>query len=570
MKRRDVMKIKWKIVLAAITVITGMTIIINALVYSEVKVLIQQETNEELKHYSSMGYQLLQSQYQGEWKVEGDKLYKGTTLINENYEMIDEFTKDTDVLATIFLNDTRISTNVKDQSGARQIQTQASAQVIEKVLKQEEMYQGTAEILGRTAQTYYIPIMDKSGTVVGMWFVGTYTDDIDTQIQDIMKIISLISLIILLVGAVLSYLLGTAIARGINLAKDNLRAMENGEFNIQFTETVLKRKDEVGEITNSLSNMQKKILEVIKGIKRESNHVDQSTSISLLSAEAIHVSLEEISSTTVEISAGMEETSAATEEMNASTYEIEEQVEQMKEKSAGGERLANEIKERAANLKRETGISQKSAIDMYERTNKQLRDSIKKTSAIEEIKILSNTILDITSQTNLLALNAAIEAARAGEAGRGFSVVADEIRILADTSKEAVSRINDIIFSVSEAVGGVVEDSNSLLSFVDNQVLKDYEMLMHTSNQYNMDADMVQTVVTEMKDTSEQLYESILEMRKVIEEIATAANEGAAGTTEISSKVSDIVSKNRELVQQNKENKESAVQLNGILEFFQV
>lgn len=569
-KRRDIMKLKWKIVLAAVAVITGMTIIINALVYSEVKILIQKETNEELKHYSSMGYQLLQSRYQGEWKVDGTNLYKGTNLINENYEMIDGFTKDTNVLATVFLKDTRISTNVVDKSGARQINTQASAQVIEKVLENGQTYNGMAEILGKSAQTYYIPLKDGTGSVIGMWFVGLYTDDIEAQIKDIMIIISLISLVILLIGVVLSYFLGTNMASGINMAKDNLKSMENGDFNIQFGKKVLKRKDEVGEIANSLYQMQQKILEIIKGIKQEANLIDQATSISLSGTEEIHQNLQEISRTTLEISAGMEETSAATEEMNASTYEIEEQVELMKEKAAGGERLAREIKGRAANLKRETNVSQKSATDIYERTNKQLRESIKKTKAIEEITVLSNTILDITSQTNLLALNAAIEAARAGEAGRGFSVVADEIRILADTSKEAVSKINDIILSVSEAVGGVVEDSNNLLGFVDNQVLKDYEMLMHTSNQYDMDADMVQEVVTEMKNTSEQLYESIQQMRKVIEEIASAAGEGAAGTTEISAKVSGIVNQNSDLVRQNKENKESAVQLNGIVEFFRV
>ena len=286
--------------------------------------------------------------------------------------------------------------------------------------------------------------------------------------------------------------------------------------------------------------------------------------------EEVHGNIEDISATTEELSAGMEETSASTEEMNASTYEIESEVSNMKDRTLHGENLASEIKQRAGKLKDETGKSQQKAIEIYDRTNVQLRESIKRTGAIEEIKELSQTILQITSQTNLLALNAAIEAARAGEAGKGFAVVADEIRVLAENSKNAVSRINDITYNVSEAVESVVQDSKALLDFVDNQVLNDYKMLVDTSRQYDHDADSVQNVVTEINVIAEQLYETIQQMRQAIDEITTAAGEGAQGTTDIATRVTDIASKTDDVLHQSMENQKSAEKLDEMVGFFQL
>ncbi|MFY9380890.1 MAG: methyl-accepting chemotaxis protein, partial [Eubacteriales bacterium] len=191
------------------------------------------------------------------------------------------------------------------------------------------------------------------------------------------------------------------------------------------------------------------------------------------------------------------------------------------------------------------------------------------TEAIEEIKELSQSILQITSQTNLLALNAAIEAARAGEAGKGFAVVADEIRVLAENSKSAVSRINEITYNVSEAVESLVQDSKALLEFVDNQVLKDYKMLVNTGSQYAQDADTVQEIVTEINIIAEHLHDTILQMRQAIDEITIATGEGAESTTGIATKVADIASKTDDVLNQILESHRSAENLDEMVGFFQ-
>ncbi|MFT3983576.1 MAG: methyl-accepting chemotaxis protein [Lachnospiraceae bacterium] len=563
------MKIKWKIVLASVSVIVLMTVSIVLFTRMEVNNLVLSESEEELQNYSHMGLELINSSYEGEWSVKDGKLYKGDTLINENYAVIDELTEGTEILATIFQADTRISTNV-EEDGKRMIGTQASAEVSDQVLKQGKTYSGTADILGRAAQTRYMPIKNNAGEVIGIWFVGIYTDVVAEKIDHTMLMIALLSVVLLIMGVIVSYLLGESLGKGVRMIQERLKLMEEGKFDFEFEENLIKRKDEVGAISRSSQAMQQKIKEIINSIQAEAVNVKEIAESSHKRMKEVHANIEDISATTEELSAGMEETSASTEEMNASTYEIEMEVSNMKEKTLHGEQLATEIKQRAAKLKGETSVSHQNAIDIYDKTNRELKESIKRTEAIEEIRELSQAILQITSQTNLLALNAAIEAARAGEAGKGFAVVADEIRVLADNSKAAVSKITEITSNVSEAVEHVVNDSRTLLEFVDNQVLNDYKMLVNTSVQYDQDADMVQGVVTEVNTIAEQLYETIQQMRQAIEGITTAAVEGAEGTSDIAVKISDIAYKSDDVLRQSLENRGSAEKLDSVVSFFQI
>ena len=563
------MKIKWKIVAASVGIVLLLTTTIVLFSRFEMRKLVFQESGEELQNYSNMGLQLLET-YEGDWKIKDGKLYKGSVEMNENFKIIDRFTKDTEVLATIFQGDTRVATNVQDETGKRMIGTQASPEVIEQVLQKGKAYSGTADILGKSAQTYYYPIKDDDGTVIGMWFVGLYTNVVTKKIDRAMLMVVLLASAMLLLGIVVSYILGNAIAKGIHLIQERLHLMEEGNFDFHFDQHLLKRKDEVGIIARSSDHMQNKIGETIRLIQLESENVKEIATVTLAQMQEVYENIEDISATTEELSAGMEETSASTQEMSASTYEIETEVANMKDRSLQGEQLAGEIKERAAHLKKETGISNQNAIQIYETTNLQLRDSIERAGAIEEIKELSQTILNITAQTNLLALNAAIEAARAGEAGKGFAVVADEIRVLAENSKMAVSRINDITYHVSEAVESVVDDSKSLLEFVDNQVLNDYRLFVETSNQYDQDADAVQRVVVEINTIAEQLFSTIQQMRQAIEEITNAAGDGAHGTTEIAGRLGDIAGKTDDVLQQAVKNQQTSEKLDEIVSFFRI
>ncbi|WMJ87881.1 methyl-accepting chemotaxis protein [Anaerocolumna sp. MB42-C2] len=562
------MKIKWKIVLATVAAILGFIIITNFLFLQIVTKLVNDETEKELTNYSKLGLSLLDTHYPGDWRLEEDKIYKGETQINDNFDAVDNITGKTGILATVFAGDTRVSTTVKNSDGKRQVGTKASDKIINTVLKNGKEYLGTAVVAGDNADTFYVPLKDKDGNVIGMWFVGVYKKDVEAKIHNSVLSITGMLIIILFIGILLSYLLGNVISKGFRHIKVNLEKLEKGDLTISFDSKAAKRKDEVGDITRSFINMQNQISKTMFSIKEESRKIEDAAIVLADNANDVYHNVEDISATTQELSAGMEETAASSQEMSATAVEIEKEISRVSDQSNHGLELTAEIKDRAEKLKEVALESQKTALEIYEKANKQLRQSINKTSAIEEIKALSKTILSITSQTNLLALNAAIESARAGEAGKGFAVVANEIRLLAENSQDAVSRIEAITMDVSGAVEELVADSRNILDFIDNKVSKDYKILVQTGEQYSDDANTVEDMVAEIKTSTVQLFESIQFIRQAIDEVTVATNEGASGSSEIAGKSSVIAAKTSEVLEQANRNKESAVRLNEQIKFF--
>ena len=561
------MSIRKKILVIPSLVIIALAICVIGITAFRVNSLVVGETKTELEHYSSMGLALIDRVYPGEWKLDGGNLYKGETLINGNYEAIDALTGDTEVLATIFAGDTRVSTNVKNDQGERQIGTQASQEVIDTVISKGNTYSGTAEVLGKSAQTYYVPIQ-AGGKTVGMWFVGKYRSEVKKKINSVIIVVAIVAAVLLIIGIKIASNLGKSISTEIMGVQDNISKMEKGDFGFMYDDTLMFRKDEVGEIARSAKNMKEQVSRVLKSVQSESKAVKGVSNLTRNSMQQVHEKIEDIHATTEQLSAGMEETTASTENMNEATNLIEEEITNMKDKTLLGEQLAREIKERADRLKSDTESSRDRAMEIYKQTNVQLKASIEKTSAIEEIRELSGAILSITAQTNLLALNAAIEAARAGEAGKGFAVVADEITTLAQNSKEAASQIEFITQNVSDAVESVVKDVKMLLKFVDGQVMEDYRAMVDTCIQYDNDANQFDNMVSDINAIAGNLYDAILNMRKTLGEITIATEEGSSGAADIADKIAAVTEQAEDVLAQAESSRNAAEKLHKQLAFF--
>lgn len=268
------------------------------------------------------------------------------------------------------------------------------------------------------------------------------------------------------------------------------------------------------------------------------------------SITSLNENLSDISATTQQLVASMEETSATTEQITSISQDMKGAITSIAERSQKGEEDAREINHRAAKAKTDVTISQQKAEGIIRDTEKELEEAIKSSKIVEKIDVLSESIMQITEQTNLLALNAAIEAARAGESGRGFSVVADEIRNLAEQSKDAVMEIQSVTSLVTTSVDHLSESATILLNFVTGEVISDYKMMLQVGESYSRDAEFVHELVDNFNKVAQGLSVSMDNILTSIEWVSDASNQGAKGTTDIAGKVSGIKDSANDVMEQ--------------------
>ncbi|HHV64849.1 MAG TPA: methyl-accepting chemotaxis protein [Peptococcaceae bacterium] len=351
----------------------------------------------------------------------------------------------------------------------------------------------------------------------------------------------IISILFFVIGLALTIVISRRIARPIKEATQHLNVIATGDFTGEIPRKLLNMQDETGILANALDKMQSSMRTMMQAVVNESSSVSQMLININQDVERLNQSIEQISATTEELSAGTEETAASAEEMNATSLEVERAIESVASRAQAGADTVNTLNKMSEDMKKNAISSKEEAMKIYSRAKADLQDAIEQSKAVNQINELSNAILEITSQTNLLALNAAIEAARAGEAGRGFVVVADEIRKLAEDSNESVARIQEVTQKIYAAVNTLSSNSMEIMEFIDKKVLSDYESLVRTSEQYSENSTVINDIVMEFSSTSEELLASMQNMVEAITQISTAANDQAGGATNIAQETTAVV-----------------------------
>ncbi len=185
--------------------------------------------------------------------------------------------------------------------------------------------------------------------------------------------------------------------------------------------------------------------------------------------------------------------------------------------------------------------------------------SLKGIQAIEEISNLAEAIMELTEKTNMLSLNASIEAAKAGQAGNGFSLVADEIRKLADQSKKKVEEIQWISSEAHYAIDTLKTDSGQLLDFVDSKIISDFDFFLDMADVYGNDAENLQNIAEGLGKAYQELSSSIEGISDVAGQIDKAAKDGFAKTTDLTEKAADMA-ENADLVKEDFKQAERNIQ----------
>ena len=341
---------------------------------------------------------------------------------------------------------------------------------------------------------------------------------------------------------------------------DIIDNINNGKGDLTMRVDV-KSHDEIGQSAIGINHFIETLQNIMSKIINNSNVLDGVVGKVAESVNSSSDSANDISAIMEELSVTMEEVSATTGGVSSNTASAEEKVKDMAEQTKIISQYAQEMKGRAVTLEQTANDNKNSTSQVINDITGELNTALENSRSVEKVAQLTEDILSISSQTNLLALNASIEAARAGEAGKGFAVVADEIRQLADSSRETANNIQTINEQVIEAVNGLVKASERIISYINENILPDYEAFVQGGRQYSEDAVHIDDSMAEYEKSAEEILSTMIEITDAIEGINKAVEESANGVTDAAVNVDSLVQSMSEVHGKMEENSSVAKNL---------
>ncbi|MGN0414525.1 MAG: methyl-accepting chemotaxis protein [Agathobacter sp.] len=511
--------------LGAIVILIALTVVKGSLV---------EETQEALKSAATATLAAY-DQNQGDYlKADNGDIWKGSYNISRSESIVDSIKEKAGVDVTFFYGDQRIMTSAKDKEGNRILGSPAGDKIKKLVLEGGQDYFSKAVSLdGEICYGYYVPVFqDGESTPVGMIFVGTDKAGKDAAVNKIIYMIIGVTLSVMLVCILLAVIFTTSMTGSLKKSIGLVQSVARGDLRTNIDGKLLKRKDEIGDLSRAMKVLQTEMSQSIEKIADNTKAVLHASGNLEGTARQTTESMREVGSAVNTIAQSASQQAAISEQASLHVADMGERIEQTSKQMLEMKRNAKAMEDSEEEGAKTILMLLDSNEEVRRLVEEISRQTLKTNESAQKIKEATEIIAAIADETSLLSLNASIEAARAGENGRGFAVVAEQIQKLAAQSNESSSRIDDIISQL-------ISDSNQAVATMD-QVARTIE---NQTDQIQATRSITDEVMVKLRDSLEDMKgieESVSyldgtrqEIIKTVAELSEIARQNAATTQEV-------------------------------------